>query len=137
MKYLCLVYHEEKQLEALSREELDALVIECGAWVSELKQGDHHVFSAGLQSVRTATTLRQRNGRLYMSDGPFTETKEFLAGFTVLNARDLNEGIQLAAKLPAVRVGSIEVRPVLEAGAELADALDRKLVDAMRRRHPP
>src|ERR1700687_957373 len=117
MKYICLVYHEEKKLDALTQDELDALVGECGVWVEELDKGGHHVFSAGLQSIRTATTVRNRNGKLTMTDGPFAETKEFLGGFTILNARDLNEAIQLASKLPAARLGSIDVRPGLEARA--------------------
>jgi hypothetical protein len=137
MKYICLVYHEERKLDALSQNELAALVDECGAWVEELEKGGHHVFSAGLQSVRTATTVRSRNGTLSMTDGPFAETKEFLGGFTLLNARDLNEAIQLASKLPAVRLGSIEVRPVLEADAALTDPLDQKIGAAIQRATHP
>jgi hypothetical protein len=133
MKYICLVHHEEKKLDALSQAELDALVGECGAWVEELQKGGHHIFSAGLQSVRTATTLRQRNGKLTMTDGPFAETKEFLGGFTILDARDLNEALQLASRLPAVRLGTVEVRPVLVPDAEPTEPLDRKIVTAIRR----
>jgi hypothetical protein len=132
MKYICLVYHEEKKLDALSQKELDALVGECGAWVEELAKGGHHVFSAGLQCIRTATTVRNRNGQLAITDGPFAETKEFLGGFTIINARDLNEAIQLASQLPAGRLGTIEVRPVLEPDAELTDPLDRKIGAAIR-----
>jgi hypothetical protein len=77
MQYICLVYHEEAKLAALSAPELEALVGECGSWVEDLVRGGHHVISAGLQSVRSATTLRQRAGQLTMSDGPFAETKEF------------------------------------------------------------
>src|SRR5262249_19258369 len=127
MKYICLVYHEEEKLAALSQDELDALVGECGVWVAELAKTGHHVFSAGLQSVRTATTLRKRSGKLAMTDGPFAETKEFLGGFTIINARDLNEAIQWASRLPAVRLGSVEVRPVLEPDASLTDELDCKI----------
>ena len=133
MKYLCLVYHDETKLEALSPGEFDALVGECGVWVEELQRGGHHVLSAALQSVRAATTLRSRNGALTVTDGPFSETKEFLGGFTLIDARDLNEAVQLAAQLPAVRVGTVEVRPLLEPGAELADPLDRKLGAALGR----
>jgi hypothetical protein len=132
MKYICLVYHEEKKLDALSQQELDALVGECGAWVEQLAKGGHHVFSAGLQCVRTAMTLRNRNGKLAVTDGPFAETKEFLGGFTIISARDLNEAIQLASQLPAGRLGSIEVRPVLESDAELTDPLDLKIGAAIR-----
>jgi hypothetical protein len=135
MKYICLVYHEEKKLAALTQDELDGLVAECGVWCAQL--GSHHVFSAGLQSVRTATTLRQRNGNLLTTDGPFAETKEFLGGFTIIEAADLKEAIQLAAQLPAVRIGTVEVRPVLEPDAKLTDPLDRKIGAAiLRQSHP-
>jgi hypothetical protein len=137
MKYICLVYHEEKKLDALSQGELDALVAECDDWVKELAQNGQHVFSAGLQSIRTATTVRSQNDKLTLTDGPFAETKEFLGGFTIINARDLNEAIQLASKLPAMRVGTIEVRPVLDSDAELTDPLDRKIGAAIRRRPHP
>ena len=106
---------------------------ECGAWVQELEKGGHHVFSAGLQSVRTATTLRTRSGVLASSDGPFAETKEFLGGFTIINARDADEAIHLATKLPAVRLATIEVRPIFERDVESTDPLDQKIGAAFRR----
>src|SRR5262245_9594143 len=106
MKYLCLVYHEEHKLAALSQAQMDALVGACIGWVEELEKGGHHIYSAGLQSVRTATTVRHREGKPSLTDGPFAETKEFLGGFTLIQARDLNEAIQLASKFPAARVGS-------------------------------
>jgi hypothetical protein len=134
MKYICLVYHEEKKLDALSKSELDALVGDSIAWAEELEKSGHHVFSAGLQSVQTAATVRNRNGSLSMTDGPFAETKEQLGGFTVFNARDLNEAIRLAAKLPAAILGSVEVRPILEPGVEWTDSLDQKIGAAIRRK---
>lgn len=133
MKYLCLVYHEEQKLAALSQSQMDALVRSCVGWVEELERGGHHIFSAGLQSVQTATTVRHRDGKLSVTDGPFAETKEFLGGFTLISARDLNEAIQLAAKFPAARLGSMEVRPVLEADGELIAPLDQKIGAAIRR----
>jgi hypothetical protein len=133
MKYLCLVYQDEKKLNALSQEEMDAVVASCSAWVAGLKGSGHHVFSAGLQSVRTATTLRSRGGQLAMTDGPFAETKEFLGGFTLLDARDLNEALQLASGLAALCLGTVEVRPVLEPNLDLTDQLDQKLAAAFRR----
>jgi hypothetical protein len=137
MKYVCLVYHEEAKLASLTERELESLVEECAAWVEELALRGRHVFSTGLQSIRTAATLRSRNGNLSLTDGPFAESKEFLGGFTILDARDLNEAVQVAAQLPAVRLGSIEVRPLLEGDADLADPLDRKLGAALRlQRHP-
>ena len=132
MKYLCLVYHEEQKLEALSQSRMDALVAACIGWVEELERSGHHVFSAGLQSVRNAATVRHRDGKLSVTDGPFAETKEFLGGFTLINARDLNEALQLASKFPAARFGSMEVRPVLESDGEPACALDQKIAAAIR-----
>jgi hypothetical protein len=137
MKYACLVYHEEQKLDALSEGELAEIAGECGAWVGELEEGGHHVFSAGLQSVRTATTVRNRNGSPSLTDGPFAETKEFLGGFTIIDARDLNEAIQLVSKFPAWRIGTVEVRPVLGPEVEVTDPLDRKLRAAISRANHP
>ena len=134
-KYLCLVYQDPEKMEALSPSELDTLVAECVDWVDELEKSGRHIFSAGLQSIRSATTLRKRNGQLSMTDGPFAETKEHLGGFTLLSARDLNEAIQLATRLPAARLGSIEVRPVLESTVDLTDPIDRKIAAALRRKN--
>jgi hypothetical protein len=133
VKYICLVYHEEGKLDALEQGELDALVGDCIAWTEELEKSGHHVFSAGLQSAGTAMTVRSRNGRMSMTDGPFAETKEQLGGFTLLDARDLNEAIRLAAMLPAARLGSIEIRPILEPDAGLTGTLDQKVGAAIRR----
>ncbi len=136
MKYACLVYHDATKVADLSEEQkLAAIVAECeaaGAWVAELDKGGHHVFSAGLQSIRTATTVRRCNGKLTMTDGPFAETKEFLGGFTIIEARDLNEALQLVAKFASALV-TVEVRPILDVNAELTDPLDQKIVAAMRR----
>jgi hypothetical protein len=137
MKYLCLVYQDEKKLNALSQAELEAVVAECSAWVEELKNEGHHVLSAALQSIRTATTLRHRAGQLAVTDGPFAETKEFLGGFTLLDARDLNEALRLASGLAALCLGTVEVRPVLDPCGELCDPLDRKLGAAIRRNPHP
>ena len=111
MKYLCLVYCEEGKLEAVNDRE-------CMAFGEELQRDGHRLAAEALQSVQTATTVRVRNGRLSLTDGPFAETKEQLAGFYLIEARDLNEAIQVAAKIPPARVGSIEVRPVRELKAE-------------------
>jgi hypothetical protein len=107
MKYLCLVYLDEQNLHSIHDSECKA----CG---DALRQGGHHLAAEALQPIHTATTVRVRNGRMSVTDGPFAETKEQLAGFYLVDARDLNEAIQLAAKIPPARVGSIEVRPVRE-----------------------
>jgi hypothetical protein len=125
-----------KKLDALSEDEMDAVVSACIGWVEELEKSGHHIFSAGLQCVRTATTVRHRNGKVSLTDGPFAETKEFLGGFTLIKATDLNEALDLASKFPAAHLGSMEVRPVLESDGELTDALDKKIGAAVRRNAP-
>ena len=114
MKYLCLIYIEEKKLEAVAKNEMDALMEETSAYNEMLQQSGHLISTAGLQPVQTATTLRMRKGKLSITDGPFAETKEVLGGFYVIEARDLNEAIQLASKSPSLRIGSVEVRPIDE-----------------------
>jgi len=114
MKYLCLAYEEEDRLGALSRSEWDALRRETIAYVDSLRKSGHLVVTHALKSTRTATTLRVRNGTLAKTDGPFAETKEQLGGFFLIEARDLNEATELAARWPSSRIGSIEVRPIEE-----------------------
>ncbi len=114
MKYLCLAYEAESTLNALSKDEWDALRSETLAYVEELRQNGHLVTAEALQSARTAATVRVRDGRMSATDGPFVETKEQLGGFFLIQARDLNEAIQLASKWPSARLGSIEVRPIEE-----------------------
>jgi hypothetical protein len=112
MKYLCLVYIEEKKLNALSKSEMDALVADALAYDDELRKSGHYIVSDALQAVEAATTLRHRNGKVSITDGPFAETKEQLGGFILIEARDLNEALHVASKIPPGRIGSIEVRPV-------------------------
>lgn len=114
MKYLCLAYEEESKLNSLSRSEWDVLRRETLEYVEELRQRDQLISAEPLKSVQTATTVRVRNGRLSINDGPFAETKETLGGFFLVDARDLNEAIKIASKWPSARLGSIEVRPVEE-----------------------
>jgi hypothetical protein len=114
MKYLCLAYEEEQKLNALSEGEWHALREETLAYVEELRKRGQYVTSAALQSVHTATTVRVRDGRLSATDGPFAETKETLGGIVLIEARDLNDAIQVAANWPSARIGSIEVRPIEE-----------------------
>lgn len=114
MKYLCLVYYEEKTINAMTKDEWDALNGECIACVEGLQQSGYYLGGNALQPVHTATTVRARSGKVSVTDGPFAETKEQLAGFYLLDARDLNEAIQLASKIPPARLGSIEIRPIRE-----------------------
>ena len=105
MKYLCLVYLEEEKLRAVPDRE-------CMACGDGFRKSGLLVAAEALQPVATATTVRVRNGNVSITDGPFAETKEQLAGFYLIEARDLNEAIQVASKIPPAREGSIEVRPV-------------------------
>lgn len=112
MKYLCLVYFEEKKMSALSKGEQEVLAADALAYDEELRRSGHYIVSNALQPVETATTLRMRRGKLSIADGPCAQTKEQLGGFVLIEARDLNEALHVAAKIPPGRVGSIEVRPV-------------------------
>ncbi len=114
MKYLCLAYEEENRLNAMSRTEWEALREETLNYVDDLRKGGRLLSVEPLQSVQTAATVRVRNGRVSVTDGPFAETKETLGGFFLVDARDLNEAIQVAAGWPSARFGSIEVRPIEE-----------------------
>jgi hypothetical protein len=114
MKYLCLIYYDEQKLDALSKRELDALIDEALAYDEVLRKSGHYLVSNALQSVQTATTLRVRNSKVSMTDGPFAETKEQLGGFILIDARDLDDAIQVASKIPPARLGSVEVRPIWE-----------------------
>lgn len=115
MKYLCLVYLDEKRLDELPDED-------CVAYDTEIRKSGYCLASEALQSVQTATTVRMRNGKLSITDGPFAETKEQLAGFYMIEARDLNEAIQVASKIPPARVGCIEVRPIRPIRESVAEA---------------
>lgn len=114
MKYLCLIYYNENSMQTLPQSEWDALNRECIECVTDLSASGHFVDGAPLMSTETATTLRVRDGQPFVTDGPFAETKEQLAGFYLLQAQDMNEAIRLAAKIPPARYGSVEIRPVRE-----------------------
>lgn len=114
MKYAALVYYPESTINEMSEQAWHDLNQECLAGVDRLTEGGHYLAGQALQPVETATTVRVRDGEVLLSDGPFAETKEQLAGFYLLEARDLNEALQLASRIPPARLGSIEVRPVRE-----------------------
>ena len=114
MKYLCLIYYEEAKADALPESEYNAIASDAVAYGQQLGASGHYIASEALQSVQTATTIRMRNGKLSITDGPFAETKEQLGGFFLVEARDLNDAIRVAAKIPPLRLGCIEVRPIKE-----------------------
>jgi hypothetical protein len=123
MNYLCLVYLDEKRLDELPDEE-------CVAFDTTIRKSGHCLASEALESVETATTVRMRNGKSSVTDGPFAETKEQLAGFYMIAARDLDEAIQIASKIPPARVGSIEVRPIRPIRDKVAAAAARQTTGA-------
>ena len=105
MKYLCLVYGEESALQRMDDKH-------CLDFDESIRKSGNCVASEALESVTTATTVRVRNGKVTIVDGPFAETKEALAGFYLVEAKDLDEAIMIASKIPPAEVGSIEVRPI-------------------------
>ena len=107
MKYLCLVYAEEEKLRLMDDDE-------CMDYDEKMRKSGICFASEALQSVRTAKTVRVRNGKISTVDGPFAETKEQLAGFYLVEARDLTEAITIASKIPPAEVGCIEIRPIRE-----------------------
>ena len=114
MRYLCLIYENEQAWATMPKEESDAIFGEYFAFTEAIKKSGHYLGGEALKPVQTATTVRVRHGRISITDGPFAETKEQLAGFYLIEAGDLNEAIQTAATIPPAREGSIEVRPVRE-----------------------
>jgi hypothetical protein len=114
MRYLCLIYDEEQKLAAMSKSESDAFMGEYFAFTEGIRKSGHYLGGEALKPVGTATTVRVRNGKMSTTDGPFAETKEQLGGYYLINARDLNDAIQVASKIPSARLGSIEVRPIME-----------------------
>jgi hypothetical protein len=111
MKYLCLVYMQEKDLNAVPDSD-------CMTFGESLRERGGYLAAEALQPVHTATTVRVRDGKVSITDGPFAETKEQLAGFYLIDAKDLDDAIQVAARIPPARAGSIEVRPVRRLGAK-------------------
>ncbi len=117
MKYLCLAYGEESKMKAMSESEMADLIREIGAYDEELRKTGHLV--SGTSLGWEATTLKMRNGKLSITDGPFAATKEVVGGLVVIEAKDLNEAIQIASLHPAARTGenlgwAVEVRPIEE-----------------------
>ena len=112
MKYLCLIYDQEAKWATMSKAESDAIYAEYGAFTNSIKESGHYIGGNPLQPTHTGTTVRVRNGKISTTDGPFAETKEQLGGYYLIEAKDLNEALQIGSRIPSARSGSIEVRPV-------------------------
>jgi hypothetical protein len=114
MRYLCIIYDDEKAWANFSPAEQEKGMAAYYAFDDSIKKSGHHRVGEALQPTNTATTVRVRNGKISTTDGPYVETKEQLGGFYLIEARDLNDAIQVAARIPSAMWGAIEVRPIQE-----------------------
>jgi hypothetical protein len=114
MKYMLLIHLDEKSWEKRSEAERQSIYAEYGQFTEAIKASGNHLSGFELQPTATATTVRVRNGKRLVTDGPFAETREQLGGYYLVEAKDLDEAIGLAARIPSAKDGTIEVRPVAE-----------------------
>ncbi len=114
MKYLCMVIVDEKKLNAMSDSERRKLDSESLAYDDTLRKAGHLLAAQALQGIETATTIRHNGGKISVTDGPFAETNEQIGGFVLIEACDLDEAIRLASNIPPMRLGCVEVRPIME-----------------------
>ena len=112
MQYLLLIYDSEKEFGAMSKEKADSILSGYFRFTESIKASGKYVGSNRLQPVANATTVRVRNGKVATTDGPFAETREQLGGYYLIDARDLDEALKIAAQVPSAQTGCIEVRPV-------------------------
>lgn len=131
MKYICLGYIEDKYFGQLSEAEQRKFMDACFAYDEELQKAGHMIGGEALQPANTATTVRHRNGKLQITDGPFAETKEYLGGIMLLEARDLNEAIQLMSRHPSLKMGgTFEIRPSADLSALFEESRKRRAAAA-------
>ena len=114
MRYLCLIYEDRVAGKTLPQTEIEKAMKEYWAFEDGIKLTGHFVASEALEDTSVATTVRVRNGKISTTDGPFAETKEQLGGFYLISAKDLNDAINVAAKIPSAKWGAVEVRPIHE-----------------------
>jgi hypothetical protein len=126
MKYICLGYYDERNWEKLSESERNAMMDECFAYDDVLRKNGHFAGGEALQSASNATTLRWKNGKATIIDGPYAETKEQLGGILVLEAADLNQAIELMSRHPGVKSGPFEIRPVADLTGMIRESEQRR-----------
>lgn len=114
MKYILLIYDDEKNRSKMSDAERKQLFSDYGQFTEQIKASGHYVTGAPLQSVSTATSVRVRDGKQLVIDGPFAETREQLGGYYLIEAKNLDAATGIAARVPSARMGTIEVRPLME-----------------------
>ena len=113
MQYLLLIYRSEAELSRLEAAERQKMTADYGAFTQSIVQSGHFKAGDGLQPTTTATTVRVRDGKILTTDGPFAETREQLGGYYLIEAKDLDAAIGIAARIPGAKDGSIEVRPIM------------------------
>ena len=116
MRYMLLIYSKESDWAALSEKDRGQMFAEYGAFTEGIRKSGHYLQGDPLEASTTATTVRVQNGKTVTTDGPFAETREQLGGYYVVKAKDLDEATAIAARIPGARMGSIEVRPIMEMG---------------------
>lgn len=126
MKYICLGYIDENMWGTVAESERNAIMDECFTYDDMLRKNGHFAGGEALQSARNATTLRWRNGKVSVTDGPYAETKEQLGGILILEARDLNHAIRLMSEHPGVKAGPFEIRPAEDLSAMIAASEKRR-----------
>jgi hypothetical protein len=114
MKFMFMIYHDEKVLDAMPEKEMQVLVDSAIEYAEGIERSGHYIASAALQGTETARTIRIQAGKVSTTAGPFAETKEQLGGFSLVEAKDMDEACAIAARFPPVRVGVVEIRPVEE-----------------------
>lgn len=133
MKYVCLGYYDKEKHEALSESDRNAMFDTCFDYDDHLRANGHWAGGEGLQPAETALTLSWKNGKVATTDGPYTETKEQLGGILVLEARDMNHAVQLIARHPALKFGSIfEIRPAFDMSEIMKASEQRRRQTAAR-----
>jgi len=122
MKFMFAIYHDEKVLDAMPEKDMQALVDSAIEYAEELRRSGHYIASDALQRTGTARTIRVNGGKVSTTAGPFAETKDQLGGFFLIEAKDMDEALAIAARFPPARVGAVEVRAV----RELTHSRDRR-----------
>jgi len=130
MQYLLLIYRNEAQQSKMDPADYQKLLTEYSAYTQSIVQSGNFKAGDGLQPTSTATTVRVREGKTLKTDGPFAETREQLGGYYLLEAKDLNEAIQIAAKIPGAKTGSVEVRPIMEVPESVLNLMSESTVSA-------
>lgn len=121
MRYICLIYENEAQFANMSQSEKEAIYRDYYNFQDGIKKSGHYVAGDPLEPTHTATTVRVRHGKAQTTDGPFAETREQLGGYYIVDAKDLDEAVAIAGRIPGARFGSIEVRPIMVVPATLDD----------------